>query len=153
MRRLVIVVMSLGVLLGLSSLAVVNANEHSPSQDHFKVELTGNYRDQMEANEAAGKELERADNTLNEIYNKVLIKYKDNQQFIEKFTQAELEWITFRDAELEAIFPRGGGRKNYGTRYPMAYSIARAELTWDRVKQLNQWIEDTPGNSRRNSEL
>jgi len=131
MKRLAILVMSLLVVLGVTPLAIVNANEDSQSYDtsHFKVELSfpdGN-RSQGALNMAAGREFKRADDTLNDIYNKVLLKHQNDQNFIDKFTDAELAWIAFRDAEIDAIFP-SKDKLNYGSIFPMSYSIVKADL-------------------------
>ena len=145
MKILTVLAILFLVLFGVTLLTIVNASENNQSHDttHFKVELSfpdGDHS-QKALNMAAARELKRADDTLNDIYNKVLIKHEDDQEFIEKFTAAELAWIAFRDAEMEAIFPKQDKQRNYGSKFPMSYCIVKAELTWDRVKQLNQWLE------------
>ena len=122
-----------------------NTEPSSYDTSHFKVELTytDDDRSQRSMNMAAGREVKRADDTLNEIYNKVLLKHKDDKNFIDKFTKAELAWIVFRDAQLESIYP-AQDKQAYGSVYPMTYALEKATLTWDRVKQLNQWLEGYP---------
>lgn len=143
MKRLTAIVFF--ILFGVMPLTIVNASENNERYDarHFKVELSfpdGDHS-QKALNMAASRELKRADDTLNDIYNRVLTKHEDDQEFLEKFNTAELAWMAFRDAEMEAIFPKQDKQGNYGSKFPMSYCIVKAELTWDRVKQLNQWLE------------
>lgn len=148
MKRRAVLVIFFIVLFGV--LPVVSATEDAKSQSQdtsrFKVILTypDDDRSQMAMNMAAAKELKRADDTLNEIYNMVLAKYKDDQEFIDKLIAAELAWIAFRDAEMEAIFPKQDKQRHYGSAFPMSFCIVKAELTWDRVKQLNEWLVGFP---------
>jgi len=114
---------------------------------HFKIEMTypDNDQSQLGLDMAAGREFKRADDTLNIIYNKVLTKHKGDKIFIDKFIKAELAWIAFRDAEMDAIFPEEDKQLAYGSSYPMSYCIVIANLTWDRVKQLNEWLTAKEG--------
>lgn len=135
------------VIFGVIPVITANAAEDSQSYDtsHFKVEMSfpDGDRSQWALNMAAGREFKRADDTLNDIYNKVLLKYERDQEFIDKFVNAELAWIKFRDAELEAIYPAQDKRR-YGSIYPMIHNIEGANLTWSRVKQLNEWLTGFP---------
>jgi len=146
MRLLRLVLFVLVILCGFIPETSYAAEGNQSRQDtsHFKVDFS-NFRDgnQGELDRAAEKEFKRADDTLNDIYNKVLLKHKNDQEFIDKFINAELAWIKFRDAELEAIYP-SEDKQRYGSVYPMAYFIEKANLTWDRVKQLNVWLEGLP---------
>jgi uncharacterized protein YecT (DUF1311 family) len=50
----------------------------------------------------------QADQALNATYAKVLKDYAKDAQFLAKFKQAQRAWIAFRDAHLEAGFPKAG---------------------------------------------
>ena len=147
MRRFAVIASFLMVLVGALPVAVANVEENKPGYDtsRFKVELTypDDDRSQLAMNDAAARELKRADDTLNVIYNKVLVKYQDDREFIAKYTAAEVAWIAFRDAHLDAVFPKED-KQAYGSTYPMVYRLYKAELTWERVKQLNEWLADFP---------
>lgn len=146
MRRLAVIASLLIALLGVLPAVGANAG-HEPEYDasRFKVELTypDGDRSQAAMNAAAAREYKRADDTLNAVYDKVLVKYQDDREFIAKYTAAEVAWIAFRDAHLEAVFPKED-KQSYGSVYPMVYHLYKAELTWDRVKQLNEWLVDVP---------
>ncbi|EGO63806.1 lysozyme inhibitor LprI family protein [Acetonema longum] len=98
---------------------------------------------QSEMNEAAYREFKRADDKLNEIYGQIFVKYKNNKLFLDKLTNAEIAWIKYRDAYLESIYSEKDKHIHYGSVFPI-YNIEAAKLTWDRVKQLNQWLIDYP---------
>lgn len=110
----------------------------SDSIDYSK--FTGS---QAEINQSADKEAKKADNILNDVYNQILTSYK-NKVFIDKFETAELAWIAFKDAELEAIKAASNKQKRYGDLYLAAYNIEKARLTWARVAQLKQWFDGVP---------
>lgn len=44
---------------------------------------------------------------------------------------------------FEALYP-AQDKQVYGSVYPMTYALEKSTLTWDRVKQLNQWLEGFP---------
>jgi len=45
---------------------------------------------------------------------------------------------------MEALYPEENKLFHYGSVYPMCYYLKDASLTWDRVKQLNEWMVDYP---------
>lgn len=95
-------------------------------------------------NKIIADESQRAEGNLNNIYNQILVMYKNNTLFIDKLIDAELAWIAFRDAELEAVNSARNKQTRYGSLYPMAYEIEKTRLTWARVAQLKQWSEGLP---------
>lgn len=149
-RRMFFTVIMLGFLAvysyqGNSALAF-GPSEAQVNDESFKVDYSdpGFQGTQFEMNEAAYREFKRADDKLNEIYGQILVRYKNNQVFLDKLVEAELAWIKFRDAHLEAIYPEENKRLYYGSIYPMVYSLENAKLTWNRVKELNEWLIDYP---------
>ena len=105
---------------------------------------TGFRGNQDELNELADRECKRADDKLNESYNQIFVKFKNNKLFLDKFGDAEIAWIKFRDAHLAALYPEEDKILHYGSMFPLAYYFEKANLTWDRVMQLNQWLLDYP---------
>ncbi|MDR7866877.1 MAG: lysozyme inhibitor LprI family protein [Sporomusaceae bacterium] len=146
MKRFAVIASLLIALVGVLPAVGANAgNEPEFDTGRFKVELTypDDDRSQAAMNAAAAREFKRADDTLNAVYNKVSVKYRDDREFIAKYTAAEVAWIAFRDAHLDAVFPKED-KQSYGSMYPMVYHLYKAELTWERVKQLNEWLADVP---------
>ncbi|MGB7330433.1 MAG: lysozyme inhibitor LprI family protein, partial [Terriglobales bacterium] len=74
---------------------------------------------------------------------KILKEYADDQQFIAKLKTAQKAWLAFRDAELEALYPKDNKQAEYGTVYPMCHCSELQFLTEERTKQLNRWLDGT----------
>jgi uncharacterized protein YecT (DUF1311 family) len=60
----------------------------------------------------------QADQVLNTTYATVLKSYAQDAQVLAKFKQAQRAWIAFRDAQLEARFPKFNKQAEYGSAYP-----------------------------------
>jgi len=75
---------------------------------------------QGDLDEQACGQFHKADVALNETYSKILKQYAKDQQFIAKLKTAQQAWLVFRDAELEALYPKDNKQAEYGTVYPMA---------------------------------
>jgi hypothetical protein len=80
---------------------------------------------------------------LNEAYSKTLKEYPKDQQFIAKLKTAQRAWLAFRDAELEALYPKDNKQAEYGTVYPMCHCSELQFLTEARTKELKRWIDGT----------
>ncbi len=92
---------------------------------------------QGELNECAFGKASQADHELNQTYQAILQKYSDRAVFIDRLRKAQRAWLTFRDAQLEMMFPSGEGA---GSVEPMCYGLYKAELTQQRSKELRQWL-------------
>lgn len=85
-------------------------------------------------------EFQSADKELNAIYRKILEEYADDDAFLASLKEAQRCWIAFRDAQLKMKYPdREPG--HYGSVQPMCEMMYLTELTQDRIKALNVWIE------------
>jgi len=87
------------------------------------------------------QEFKKNDDELNKVYNQILKKYKEDKVFIAKLQKAELAWIKYRDAEIEAIYPEEDKMHNYGTVYPMCVNGILTEMTQQRIKELRLWLK------------
>ncbi len=95
---------------------------------------------QGEMNAATAGEFEAADTQLNSIYQQILSDYADDEAFIASLKEAQRCWITFRDAQLKMKYPdREPGY--YGSILPLCEAMYLAELTQERIKALQVWIE------------
>lgn len=95
---------------------------------------------QKEMNQDAADEFKAADTELNSIYQKILEDYADDKAFITSLKDAQRCWIVFRDAQLKMKYPdREPGY--YGSIQPVCEMTYLTELTQDRIKALNVWIE------------
>ena len=95
---------------------------------------------QGEMNQDAAGEFKAADKELNAIYQQILEDYADDETFIANLKEAQRCWITFRDAQLKMKYPdREPGY--YGSIQPMCEAMYLTELTQERIKTLNLWID------------
>jgi uncharacterized protein YecT (DUF1311 family) len=95
---------------------------------------------QGEMNQDAASEFKAVDEELNTIYQKILEDYADDDVFLANLKEAQRCWITFRDAQLKMKYPdREPGY--YGSIQPVCEMSYLTELTQDRIKTLNVWIE------------
>jgi uncharacterized protein YecT (DUF1311 family) len=94
---------------------------------------------QPELNKEACGKLQKADEELNQTYNKIIRVYKDDTEFIEKLRAAQRAWIAFKDAHIASIFPKSR-QGDYGSVKPMCACEILAAFTSERTKVLNQWL-------------
>lgn len=96
---------------------------------------------QLELSKSACNTYKETDFQLNTIYNQILAEHKDDQKFIQKFKEAQRAWIKFRDAYAESLYPNNNPENEYGSVYSMCFCQTLADITTDRIKQLNQWAQ------------
>ena len=84
----------------------------------------------------------KADARLNKVYQQVLAEYRRDKIFIEKLRAAQRAWLAFRDAHLESIYP-APDRRTYGSVNPTCRCVILVELTEERTKTLQRWIDGT----------
>lgn len=94
---------------------------------------------QLETDEVAYNNYYKADRELNIIYQQILKEYKSDAEFIKNLKKAQKIWITFRDAEMLAKFPKREPGY-YGSIQPTCWSNYLQELTEERTKRLKIWL-------------
>ena len=95
---------------------------------------------QGEMNNEAAADFKGADKQLNSVYQEILSDYADDEVFIASLKEAQRCWIAFRDAQLKMKFPdREPGY--YGSIQPVCEMTYLTELTQDRIKTLQVWID------------
>lgn len=99
---------------------------------------------QLEDNKKANNSYLEAQKELTTVYNKILKEYKTDKEFIKNFKTAQRIWIQFRDAEVKSKYPY---RKigHYGSIHAMCLSIYLKELTEERTKKLQVWLDGREG--------
>ena len=93
---------------------------------------------QTEMNLDADKKYKLADTKLNNVYIKIIKLYTADTSFIKNLEISQRLWIQFRDAELKMKYPDS---YSYGSVQPMCISIYSADLTNDRIKTLQAWLD------------
>ena len=95
---------------------------------------------QGELNNQTEAEWRAADDQLNSIYQKIIAENSDDEVFLASLKEAQRCWITFRDAQLKMKYPdREPGY--YGSVLPSCEMMYLTELTQDRIKALQVWID------------
>ncbi len=127
-RHLSVIGILLSLLINTSSVVAAQCN---PS---------GN---QMEMNQCALEDFERVDQKLNDVWRQLLAKEKGNPAYIKKLRSAQRAWITFRDAETEAMFAceEDNPRFCWGSMYPLLYHGVLSDLTEERTQRLQQYLQ------------
>jgi len=98
---------------------------------------------QLEINENASADFQKADKELNSAYKKILKEYSTDLAFIKNLKIAQNLWIKFRDAEVNMKYPqREPGY--YGSIQPTCWSMYMTELTQKRTKELKIWLTGIP---------
>lgn len=94
---------------------------------------------QAEMNNEAYKDFNESDKLLNKTYQKILKVYKSDTLFIQNLRKSQRIWIQFRDAEIDMKYPDYDG-VYYGSFQPVCRAQYLKELTDDRIKTLQQWL-------------
>jgi len=89
--------------------------------------------------EACGK-YQKADAELNRVYQQVISDYKTQRLFVEKLRSAQRAWVTYRDAQVEALYPAPDPQLAYGDVHRMCRCQALTELTIERTEVLREWV-------------
>ena len=85
------------------------------------------------------RQLKASQDKLNDIYKKILSKHASDQRFIKKFKLSQRAWATYRDAQVELVFPHGDSAE-YGSIYGECRCHTLDDLTRERIKLLDQWL-------------
>ncbi len=97
---------------------------------------------QHDLNNEADEQYQASQKMLDNTYAQILHDFKVDTIFIANLKNAQTLWIKFRDSEMHAKYPN---RENgyYGSVQTMCWSLYKAALTSDRIKNLKKWIEGT----------
>lgn len=97
---------------------------------------------QGEMNGESSSGLKNAEKELKTVYERILVEYKQDTEFIKNLKESQDLWTKLRDAELKTKFPdREPGY--YGSVQPMCISDYLTELTNERIKRLQTWLTGT----------
>ena len=97
---------------------------------------------QGEMNGESSSGLKNAEKELKTVYERILVEYKQDTEFIKNLKESQDLWTKLRDAQLKTKFPdREPGY--YGSVQPMCISDYLTELTNERIKRLQTWLTGT----------
>jgi uncharacterized protein YecT (DUF1311 family) len=95
---------------------------------------------QADMNKGSGDDFKQADKELNQVYQKILQEYKGQADFLKSLKTSQQVWVKFRDAEMLVKYPKNR-QADYGSVFPMCWSAYKAELTRQRTKTLQVWLD------------
>lgn len=89
---------------------------------------------QLEMNQEAYKNYQKADKALNEVYQKLMKGLDKKQKSI--LIQAQKDWLKFRDSHCDFVAKENEG----GSMQPMVWATCLEETTQNRIKELEASI-------------
>lgn len=106
------------------------------------ISLTSFAQTQLEMNEEAFTNFQKADKKLNAVYQKILQMYKNEAIFIKNLKTSQRLWVQLRDANVDMTYPEIPGEFS-GSIRPLCVSNLMTTLTEERINYLKQWIDGT----------
>jgi len=139
MGKFLLTVLSIASLLAVGMATRVIA---SPTSAATNLQLAqrpncNNPQTQSEMNICASIAYQNADRKLNQVYRQLLPKLSASRK--QKLISAQQAWIKFRDSSCEFETSAYEG----GSIAPMIYSNCLADVTEQRTKDLQRYLEDS----------
>ena len=106
--------------------------------------MTLHAQTQAQINSDACSAYKKADAALNDTYKKIQTEYSKDTLFLQKLKSAQRAWVAYRDAHLEALYPAADKQAEYGSMYTTCRCSALEELTEQRTKELQKWLDGVP---------
>lgn len=104
-------------------------------------ENCANANDQASMNECADKEFKSSDRELNQRYNEIKARLKDDTDTTKRLVAAQRAWVSYRDAECDfSSFGVAGG-----SIYPMIAAQCRSALTNSRIDDFKNYLSCEEG--------
>lgn len=122
------------ILIGL---LVINFSAFSDSTTCMNRTYT-----QLEMNQCAQIIQKNADDELETLYRDITERHQHDPVFIKKLAIAQRAWMTYRDTQMDMIYPHSDEPGYYGSAFPMCSGLKWAELTKERIHTLKQWLEE-----------
>jgi uncharacterized protein YecT (DUF1311 family) len=120
--------------VGLHALSLAIALGSPPRADCMKTATT-----QTALNACASEESAKVESQRKALYHRVLAR-AHGQQAVAKLKKAESDWIAYRTAYLEAMYPLTDKQRNYGTIYPMEVNLLFTDLTRTHIRELQRLL-------------
>lgn len=92
---------------------------------------------QSDLNSNAGDTFQKADNQLNQVYQRILNEYHSDTVLLRNLKVAQRIWLKLRDAEMLLKYPESD---EYGSVQPMCWALYKTKLTKERTKHLKVWL-------------
>lgn len=97
---------------------------------------------QTDMNLDASKQYEVMNNTMINMYNKILHKNNNDKIFLNNFKKAQGNWLKWRELEIEAFFPKYPDSKTfYGSMKPLCVFSKLMDWTQERINQMKIYLK------------
>ena len=93
----------------------------------------------------ADHEFRRVDADMTQNYQQLLAKAQGDAVAERKIRAAQQSWLSFRDAQLEAMYPHADKPGEYGSSYPTCALLLKTELTRQRAIMLSRMLSPVEG--------
>jgi uncharacterized protein YecT (DUF1311 family) len=97
---------------------------------------------QLEMNQCAQIIQKNADDELEILYRDITERHQHDSVFIKKLAIAQRAWMTYRDMQMDMMYPHSDELGYYGSAFPMCLALKWAELTKERIHTLKPWLEE-----------
>jgi uncharacterized protein YecT (DUF1311 family) len=87
-------------------------------------------------------ELDYFDKEMNDLYDEIMDKHKDQIQFIKNFKQAQIMWTQYRNSMTQAYMDQFRRPRNYSQSQKYCRCKKMAELTRTRLEELKPFIQE-----------
>jgi len=139
MGKFLLTVLSIASLLavGMATRGIASPTSAATNLQLAQRPNCNNPQTQSEMNICASIAYQNADRKLNQVYRQLLPKLSASRK--QKLISAQQAWIKFRDSSCE--FERSAYEG--GSMAPMIYSFCLADVTEQRTKDLQRYLEDS----------
>ena len=97
-------------------------------------------------NENAAKKLAAVEVEMRQILDELERRAGSNRGAIASLEKAQAAWVSYRDAQIEALWPSEDPGA-YGSVHPMCISIVRRTMTEQRIGELRRMLSPTEGDA------
>jgi len=139
MGKFLLTVLSIASLLavGMATRGIASPTSAATNLQLAQRPNCNNPQTQSEMNICASIAYQNADRKLNQVYRQLLPKLSASRK--QKLISAQQAWIKFRDSSCE--FERSA--YEVGSMAPMIYGFCLADVTEQRTKDLQRYLEDS----------
>ena len=107
--------------------------------------LAGREPTQLEENKAACAKTEVARNKLNDSLKELVRRTQKDAGLSSRVRKAQQAWLTFKDAQLGALYGSANPIADYGSVWPMCACAAEEELIKERLTQVQRMLSRVEG--------
>jgi uncharacterized protein YecT (DUF1311 family) len=139
MGKFLLTVLSIASLftVGMATRSIASPTSGARDRQLAQRPNCNNPQTQSEMNICASIAYQNADRKLNQVYQQLLPKLSAARK--QKLINAQQAWIKFRDSSCE--FERSASEG--GSMAPMIYGFCLADVTEQRTKDLQRYLEDS----------